>query len=923
MKRFYFRLFIIVVLGLFYFSFALGQCTLEEQPLENFPITDGSINAMNQKGDTLFIGGLFRLLAPFSGSGVPLSASTAMPTPNFARVEGGDVKAVLPDGNGGWFIGGNFQMVNGVTQKALAHLLPDGGLDVNWTPDITLTPGAVYTPVTVSSLALNDSLLYIGGQFDTLDGAARNCVAALHRTSGALHAFDTQIAGVQLTAPILILEIGTLFIGGNFTQIGGESRYHLAAVNATTGQLLPFDAKIEDGDKVNALEFVNSKLYVAGTFTQLAGQTRRYLAAVNATSGALLPFNANIPTNSIINTLKKQVDKLYIGGLFTGCMNQSRKNAAAISTNTGLLLPWAPTVNGTEVLSILPLSNVVYLGGDFFDVNGHPAHYLAAVNPSNGALISWEPNPTGTVLALAYQNGVVYAGGAFGGINGTPRRNLAALSTINGQIFNWTPVTDFSVNAFARRDSTLYIGGSFETVNQQPRNSLAALHTQSGALLNWDPHIHDNVAGVYALCIPFPTIFNDYVYIGGSFEDVNGATHYNIARVHAVDAFPDEVWKPIIIGKVSAIYANESRLYIGGIFTSIYYGGNTQFNKGVAAFDLSGDGAPPLLPWKCQIGPDYQEVRAILEKDSSVYIGGDFRFVNNVLQKGVAKISRSTGALLNWPSPCTGEYPTVNFLAFKDSSVIAGGHLSDVSTGGFLYPVDLAKLDTATAAVSEWTPKFYNTKYMAYSSNGTINAGLLTETSLYVGGYCNLTGARTSLLAFKHGISGRFKADTNVVYVDALLNLTYIGNAAANANYIWDCDGCLQTPLSGPGPFALSWDTPGQKKITLIVEEDGCASKQDSTFIQVSIINATAAAKNKTKFRLYPNPTSGAFTLTYFASTNETQTLRITDLTGRVLENRNLAIKPGQNEFRLTLDDLSPGVYIVQFGNYTQKICVR
>jgi hypothetical protein len=68
----------------------------------------------------------------------------------------------------------------------------------------------------------------------------------------------------------------------------GQARNNLAKVNATTGAL---DRELQSSECMNntvrSLALSGSDLYLGGSFTTVGGQTRNRLAKVNATTGAL------------------------------------------------------------------------------------------------------------------------------------------------------------------------------------------------------------------------------------------------------------------------------------------------------------------------------------------------------------------------------------------------------------------------------------------------------------------------------------------------------------------------------------------------------------------------------------------------------------------------------------------------------------
>lgn len=63
--------------------------------------------------------------------------------------------------------------------------------------------------------------------------------------------------------------------------------------------------------------------------------------------------------------------------------------------------------------------------------------------------------------------------------------------------------------------------------------------------------------------------------------------------------------------------------------------------------------------------------------------------------------------------------------------------------------------------------------------------------------------------------------------------ITFTGSASPGANYQWDFGGGSATPTGGPGPFTVTWETPGIKRIYLTVTESGCPSAKDSANVTI------------------------------------------------------------------------------------------
>ena len=86
--------------------------------------------------------------------------------------------------------------------------------------------------------------------------------------------------------------------------------------------------------------------------------------------------------------------------------------------------------------------------------------------------------------------------------------------------------------------------------------------------------------------------------------------------------------------------------------------------------------------------------------------------------------------------------------------------------------------------------------------------------------------------------SGFFTA-ASPVCVFGTSNIVYSGNAAPNAFFNWDFDNGVVVSGSGPGPYQVLWENPGQKSIRLTVVENGCASVQEVNVVQVTPIPTT------------------------------------------------------------------------------------
>src|SRR5262245_57076286 len=140
-------------------------------PLGSFLVTDGQVNALVKVGGTIYIGGAFTTVRPYTGHGVALDVATGVENSTFPRVNGATF-VVLPDGANGWYIGGQFDHVGTVARNGLAHIKADKTVDTTWA-DLSIS-------AIVRAMSISGSTLYVAGNFSSAGGQARNNIAALN-----------------------------------------------------------------------------------------------------------------------------------------------------------------------------------------------------------------------------------------------------------------------------------------------------------------------------------------------------------------------------------------------------------------------------------------------------------------------------------------------------------------------------------------------------------------------------------------------------------------------------------------------------------------------------------------------------------------------------------------------------------------------
>lgn len=141
-----------------------------------------------------------------------------------------------------------------------------------------------------------------------------------------------------------------MYLGGTFAAIAGQPRASLAAVHATTGAVLDWRADASHTDyfgstqraRIYSLAIVGDVLYVGGLFDTINGTRRAGLAALDANTGAVLPWNPGLMDpfhqfpldEAIIYVITPHDDGIYVGGRF--------RAAGALPVTSLALFPGVP-----------------------------------------------------------------------------------------------------------------------------------------------------------------------------------------------------------------------------------------------------------------------------------------------------------------------------------------------------------------------------------------------------------------------------------------------------------------------------------------------------------------------------------------------------------------------------------------------------
>jgi trimeric autotransporter adhesin len=310
----------------------------------------------------------------------------------------------------------------------------------------------------------------------------------------------------------------TLYVGGSFTSMISpdgtttETRQHLAAIDLTTGDLLPWNPSANGS--VLAMVADGSTLYIGGSFGMVNGKSRMHLAALDAT-GALLPWNPK--ANATVDALHLVGTTMYIAGAFTTLGGVARGYLGAASTD-GSVLGWDPEANARVKAITSVASGTIVVGGAFDAVGGQSIDHIDGLDPATGASTSWSYPSSQTVVGLITgPDDNVY--GAVTGAGGKVR------SWTSVGVLRWTVSTDGDVNAVAYHGGQVIAGGHWVYMSdgaiKLPR--LAAFDPDTGTPdTSWKPRPDKQVWSL-------ATDGGATLAVGGVFTHMSSSTYRRLA----------------------------------------------------------------------------------------------------------------------------------------------------------------------------------------------------------------------------------------------------------------------------------------------------------------------------------------------------------------------------------------------------------
>lgn len=876
------------------------------------------VNSITVSDSTLYIGGVFTSVLGATRNHIAAVNINTRQLTSWNPGADNSVTAIAVVGNL-VYVGGYFNQIGGQTRLVVASLDRTTGVP---TSAFQFGTGGPSGNSYVASFMQANGKLYMAGSFSIINSITRYCLVAVDPATGVVdNTWNPGNGFSGFSVSGALIAGNTMYVCGNFTNIGGAARNNLAAIDLATGVATSWNPNPDNS--LTSVAMSGDKLVIGGYFTHVGVKSQGYIAMVDTSTGIATSWNPVLDER--VYTICTSGSTVFVGGLFASVNKVNRTNLAAIDITTGKVKPWTANASG-GIYALAVSGGKLLVGGSFTGIGASIVSYLATLDTSTGTSIPFMSNTGGTVYAIYPFGTRIYIGGAFSSVTGGSRNGLAAYDAVSGKLLNWNPTQDFGGGlAFTGLGTHIYVAGFFNTVNGSPRNYLAAFDTTNDQLLPWNPNVDQ---GVQTL-----TAANGLVYLGGDFTTVGGVSRKKLAAVDAVTGTPNG-FNVTADYTVYTLKIAGNSLFAGGIFNTI--GGIPR--QTAAIIDVQANAPTAWSP--SNVG---QYMYSIALTEQRAYFGGAFASMSYIPSNSVG--------VLSIPS-LTLKRPAYAFLGSRNIYVgkVKSGTFKDTTLTISNTGDDTLKVLSFTLSDTSFTPKqkvfsvlpqqtlFDTIRFAPSKVDSIVSVCIITSNSSSSPDTIKLSGVSTpgARLADIHHSRDTINFGTvNVgAFKDTLFTISVTGNDTLHVTNIVSTNGKfvvkkLTFQITPTVVFIdsvrFSPDSVGAFKAFVIITSDATNKGADTILVMgsgqklVSVPSTAAIPKEFALLQNYPNPFNPSSVISYQLPVTSHVTLKVYDVVGREVATLVDELKEaGSYDVKVEGSRLSSGVYIyrIQAGTY-------
>lgn len=507
-------------------------------------LPDGPVHAVaRQSTGRVLIGGAFTAIG-----NVPRPFLAALPStqPPFAPPT---LELISEYGWPRAAIGGNSK----ITARATSC---SGWLSYQWFKDGGALPGEIGP-----SLVLNHpDARHSGRYFVVVSNPAGATTSSVVRLDvGGLDVdFDTSNGPLNWSVPqvysavwsILPLRNGQVLVGGPFLQVEGQDWPHLARLDADGSLDRTFTAWPNAVVRAMA-EQPDGKVVISGEFNGVNVQYQDRVARLEPDGSLDTNFTVRLGRNGVMRALDLQPDgKVMVGGAFHVPRTDAPWIHNLIRLDAGGAIDFTFDPGTNFVTTAIDLNHVkgvqvladgaVMVGGTFTRSGGASRDYLARVRPDGSVDprfgVEPFPGPNGPLYCMAREpGGLTLIAGSFTRVHGMTRTNLARLLPDGSVDESFVPppapragyINALAADAGGR---VWVVYSSLNTFGDPSSSQIYRYDAQGRLDTNYVAPVMVR-AGTAAAIHTLVPMENGGIYVGGTFETVDGVIRRRVARL--------------------------------------------------------------------------------------------------------------------------------------------------------------------------------------------------------------------------------------------------------------------------------------------------------------------------------------------------------------------------------------------------------